>query len=469
MKPTLEQQEIIKAAADPSIPLIKTNACAGSGKTSTLIECYKACKPKKAMYLAFNASVIQEAKQKFPPGIMCKTLHALAYQYVIGGSKVKIENFSYRHIKEKDLEHEAKDHILYLMNMFFNSAELHLNFFDEYGELGEIAKSYVIKMANHELNPSFGFLIKWFHLQLYNGTYHIPVQDLLLLDEAGDTTGVSLEIFKLIPAKKKIMVGDNNQNIYGFMHTINGFDHLHSEGKLFHMTQSFRVNEYIALKIEKFVQRYLDPDMAFKGVPNSGNTCEMAYISRTNSAMISRMIELISDETPFQTIRKPADIFAIPLVLMNVHKPDYKVMRPELAYIKYDYMTYSSSETLQVQFKTFRHYLENHYPLDVQLQSAIKLLKFNNYGIVYDAYKIAKGYFEDEVDHAIKLTTAFTSKGLEYDAVFIEDDLNNITQDVIDRIEAGAEPTEDELTELRLAYVAASRCKYELHNARFLD
>jgi superfamily I DNA/RNA helicase len=433
------------------------------------------------MYLAFNRSVVMEAKQSFPPGIMCKTIHALAYYYVSGGSKITIDDFTSRHVREKELEAEEKTFVVQIMEEFFNSSELSMSFFDQYSELGTIAKKYVNEMVEHKRNPTFGFLIKWFHLQLANGTYNIPKLDMLLLDEAGDTTGVSLEIFNLIPARIKLMVGDEDQNIYGFMYTINGFEHLKHVGKQFNMTQSFRVNKTIATKIQHFLNKYLNEDREFKGVDQVGTPKDIAYISRTNSAMISRMIELIEDETPFEVIRKPSDIFAIPLVLMNVHKPDYKIHNPSLDYLKHDYKVYTDPEKdYQKQFKTFGQYLEYKHPHDVQLNSAIKLMRsvkpsLNQYGTIsrastiYNAYSIAKSYYEDNVSHAVKLTTAFTSKGLEYDSVYIEDDINNIVNDIIDKFEDGGDLTDEDYTELRLAYVACSRSKYKLYNAKFLD
>jgi hypothetical protein len=61
MQLTTEQEKIIS-----TIDNLKINAVAGSGKTSTLIE-YAKSRPagSKILYIAFNKSVSDEAKERF--------------------------------------------------------------------------------------------------------------------------------------------------------------------------------------------------------------------------------------------------------------------------------------------------------------------------------------------------------------------------------------------------------------------
>lgn len=418
--------------------------------------------------MAFNASVVAEAKHKFKKGIVCKTLHALAYQYVIGNNKVQIKDFTPRCITEKELETEERAYIVHRVNKFFNSQHLSLSFFDKDKELGKIAIKYIQEMIDGKRNPSFGFILKWFHLQLANGTYRIPTYDFLCLDESGDTTGCSVEIFNLIPATRKFMFGDLDQNIYGFMHTVNGFELVKQNGEMYHMTQSFRVKSTIAEDVQYFLQTYLKSPRKFEGVQKEGPITSIAYISRTNGAMIARMMDLIEDKTPFKTLRKPSEIFSLALTLMNISKPE-QIYKEDLQYLKTDYATYINSTQIQKQYKTFFLYLENQHPYDIQLLSAIKLLRKHSYSEIYNTYSIAKQYFEDTAHYSIILTTAFVAKGGEWDSVYIEDDINDIVDNIKEKIDDDIPITEEEKTELRLAYVAATRCKYELHNAKFLS
>ena len=65
MSRTQQQQEAITLALDPTNHLIKIQACAGAGKTHTLIELVKELKPTTGLYLAYNKAIATEATAKF--------------------------------------------------------------------------------------------------------------------------------------------------------------------------------------------------------------------------------------------------------------------------------------------------------------------------------------------------------------------------------------------------------------------
>ena len=59
-------------------------AFAGTGKTSTLIDFTKVRPETKFLILMFNKAAVEEAKDKFSKdNVICKTVHGLAYQYMI--------------------------------------------------------------------------------------------------------------------------------------------------------------------------------------------------------------------------------------------------------------------------------------------------------------------------------------------------------------------------------------------------
>lgn len=64
-------------------------------------------------------------------------------------------------------------------------------------------------MYEGKIECSHDFYLKAFHMHLDNGEVVYPKQDFLLIDESGDLNEVSLAIFKLLPSKIKIAVGDN--------------------------------------------------------------------------------------------------------------------------------------------------------------------------------------------------------------------------------------------------------------------
>lgn len=76
--PTPQQLSCIAAAVDKAIRLIKIEACAGAGKTSTL-EMMAVEQPVPSLYLAFNKKTAEEGAERFPEHVLCKTTHSVAY------------------------------------------------------------------------------------------------------------------------------------------------------------------------------------------------------------------------------------------------------------------------------------------------------------------------------------------------------------------------------------------------------
>lgn len=74
MQPTEEQQAILNATGR----VIRVNARAGTGKTTTLRMLSEKYADKKILYLVFNRKAREEAQSKFPPNVKVKTVHSLA-------------------------------------------------------------------------------------------------------------------------------------------------------------------------------------------------------------------------------------------------------------------------------------------------------------------------------------------------------------------------------------------------------
>lgn len=79
-KATQEQLDIVETSLRGNDMIIK--AFAGTGKTSTLCLIANNLPHKRCVYLAFNKAIADEAKHKFPPSVVVKTTHALAYASV---------------------------------------------------------------------------------------------------------------------------------------------------------------------------------------------------------------------------------------------------------------------------------------------------------------------------------------------------------------------------------------------------
>ena len=111
-EPTVEQLQIIEAVAGGGD--IAVNALAGTGKTTTLRLISESIKPKRGCYIAFNKSIVDEARSKFPKNVNCLTAHGLAfkstghlYQHRLSSRRVQWKNFP--HLKLQSL-HQIRFH-----------------------------------------------------------------------------------------------------------------------------------------------------------------------------------------------------------------------------------------------------------------------------------------------------------------------------------------------------------------------
>ena len=288
-----------------------------------------------------------------------------------------------------------------------------------------------------------------------------------------DTTAVTLEIFKLMQANRKVMFGDKFQNIYSFMNTVNAFDEL-NDLNLIRLTKSFRCNPYVADIVEQFGTSYLEDDFMFKGNEDMNNAPKsMAYISRTNAALIERMHELLNKGVTFSLTRHVNDIFALPIAVANaacgnvVYDKKYK-------YLETEYRKYSSSP------KTFKSFYEHliYTVDDVSITNTIKtLMSFANKRI--NIFKLKESVKNIRSNPNVILTTAHAFKGLEADMVYIENDLNSSVNKTIQTIKDNITMFDNEFTtddfltssqkeDLNTYYVALSRARSGITNVNYI-
>ncbi len=476
MNLTDEQKLIINEIDKEDCQLLKINSVAGSGKTAMLIQIAEKLKPVSAMYLAYNKAIAVESQGKFPSSVRCMTTHSLAYQNTIKPYGLEIGFFNFKDIKEY-IPYEFKILSIDIMNKFFLSKYTKFENFRKDTESQEpnvinaydTAIKYIKKMFAGETNITHAGYLKFYHILLSSGKITPDNIDLLMLDEAGDLNAVTLEIFKLIPATKKIMVGDENQNIYTFNQTINCFEKMQDEGTQLEMTQSFRCESKIAEQIEAFGQEYINSTFKFKGIDKTlldiNDIKTTAYISRNNSQLVSKIIELNLTNTPFNLTRPAYSIFELVMILLNLD-PNKRVTSPEWKHLNEDVDKFTNDYGLQKEFQTELKYILYMHDEDSAIKTAANLIL--NYGSnnIYNAYNSAKKY-EKSKNHPYTVCTAHSSKGLQFDKVIVANDLNDSMSKTIERIEEGKDDEKDTDTIL-LYYVTISRSIKQIKNATHL-
>lgn len=482
MSSTVEQQLVVDTLLRDDVQLVKTEACAGAGKTHTLIEIAKRMNPKSGIYLAYNKAIATEAEEKFAgTTIKCSTIHSMAYRAVVRQWGLKIGWFNARDVRASDIDYKAKKEVVAVLEDFLSSKYIsqdeyfEANLVEEYTET--LVRTHLDLMAEGEIDSPHSFYLKMYHVLLATGSIPVPKTDLLMLDEFGDITSITLDIFRLIDAKKKIAVGDSMQNIYSFNQTVNGFEALKDEGVTVKLTQSFRVSDVIASQIQGFVRKKLDPSFEFKGreYPIDYPVKSKGYISRSNAGLLEEMLRLKKDNAAFHTTRKIEMILELPLILANLGNGN-RITNNKFKAIE----SLRSAWEKAAKRKDAAFIKENPTPL----RYVLKQMKGDD-EISYGADIVMKhGPYEinaltkyvntcAKMSTGLTLTTAHSSKGLEFDMVEIAPDFNAKLDDTEVNISMAMAEGNFELAEwleeeFRLYYVACSRALVKLTNAEHL-
>ncbi len=479
MKLTKEQQIIVNEIQKPECNFLKVEAKSGSGKTATLIQIAKVIQPKNGIYLAFSKHIATEASKKFPKNVACMTTHSLAYQNTVKPLNLNVGWFNWKDIKRR-VKYLHKLLIIDVVNDFFLSKFTKFDDFVAWHKKNEIdmteANPNIYKFAHEAIKDMFhgkiqithsGYL-KMYHMMLHAEKMHHKEFDLIMLDEAQDSAPVTLEIFKLLPAKKKVMVGDPFQSIFSFNKCVNGFDVLRNEGVSKEMTQTFRCNPILAEQVQEFMQRYADPDFHFVGTKPVDDVIRTTmHIARTNSALVLKIIELMNGGVRFNMAREADKIFELVLILIYA-KPGGRIFSQEWKYLQEDIDEWDNDPFLKSEYKTILSYMSEKYGEEPGIKSALGIIGTHGPKKVIEAHAFAKSH-EGHKNHAITIGTAHSLKGAEADKVYIMDDLNNSIRDLIEEGKPLYEYTEADKEAINVVYTAYTRASKQLINAEWLE
>lgn len=467
---------------------LKINAVAGSGKTTTLLEYAKTRKDNsKILYLAFNRSVKNEAEKKFRTygikNIDVTTAHSLAYRHIVGQedkhmlsteiTPVEILNsldIVYDNIDKSDkivlATHISKFFVFYCNNTTKAFAEL--NYLDIVFE--EEARSFVSKhidliykyadllfqkMDNGKIRFTHDFYLKKFQLTSPKLNY-----DYIFFDEGQDASPAMLDVF-LKQNSKKIIVGDSNQQIYGWRYAINSLERVDFTD--FELTQSFRFDReiaHLALKIiesKKNINTYKPINII--GLGNSNLLQTKATIARTNLKLLELAINDVYENK------------AVKSVYFEGHISTYKF--GERNSILYDVLSlyYNKPEKIRnALIKEFRNFKDlisySKKTEDSELSMLISLvLKFKG-----RLPSLINGLKEIHLTNSQKYkadmiySTVHKCKGMEYDEVNIADDF--MTENaIINHYQKNNERynTNKLNEEINLLYVAVTRAKNKIN------
>jgi superfamily I DNA/RNA helicase len=292
-----------------------------------------------------------------------------------------------------------------------------------------------------------------------------------LLDEAQDTNSVTLSIFNNLPGRK-IRVGDSHQAIYSFRGAINGInDRAGSTGKNTRksLTTTFRCLPHIVDQANWILG-------TFKGEKQkivSGNNREpvietVGVLARTNASLIEQM-DSFSD---FNLTRSPEIIFESLLSVLNWKYGFDRDIAPQFKFLNRfktmgelsDYIQATDDQELKMAVKALEKY-----------DSPEWAAKGFPYGKKIRAiFEKACNNYKHNGSSNVTLSSAHSSKGLEFDKVYLLGDFPDMISVIAKLMENNLVETPEDFfhgkkyelvaarEEVNLYYVAVTRAKYEL-------
>lgn len=433
---TEEQKNIIKNTDD----LLVINACAGSGKTSTLLGIMKANKRRKILYIVFNASMKAEAEGKVRKygfyHVDVKTGHGLAYRHF--GRMNSLGNVSYIDIANyfewgSSPGRRGYLRILYAhYKKYLQSSKRSIEDFIKWEEeelipkLRTYIKNASAKMALEHMNKIWNGMedgsIKMTH-DFYLKYFHISNRiedkyDIVLLDEAQDTNEIMLAIMnEKFPNARRIIVGDHNQAIYAWRGACNAmevFEKLDGAKKL-SLTNSFRVGTNTANAANYIVNNKEELALEMKGlndkqklVSKVSKDKRFTYLARTNAALFEYAVNnmnqkfFFNSKVSFQILQ---EVYA--LYIGNTKS----IKNPQLK----EYM----------DFDSLKFHVEEDGIEEVEIKIAVKVVDKYKEDTIKHLEQLEKNITkEDNAD--VILSTVHASKGLEYENILLADDYVDI-------------------------------------------
>lgn len=476
--PTKEQEDIIFVASKGEDLVIEAKA--GSAKTSSLVMIANALHKKglTGMYLAFNKAIAEEAKDKFPNSVDCRTIHSLAYSNLNKEMKSKLSmtnlfanQFAERYKFKAEFVHEVGNveevkfvSVSGVWTMVKNTIENFCKSSDESLSKHHVAKlewMYIKKFYTDKLEQKVLEVSKKYwkditdefttiplthdaYLKLYALSGKCPNVDYILIDEAQDCNPIMLQIIERFP-KQKIIVGDSYQNIYRWNKTVNILDM--PFGEKLYLTKSFRFGD----NVQNTANTILNFLGSVKELKGNGTNQGVTYfdktpedfipdfvICRTNAGCISAIFKY-SEMYPSLAIKSTVDTKQISLFVNSY----IALQEGKMNDVKHPLLFAFNS------FDELNEYVEGDCD-EPEIKSMCKLIsKFGERTLL-----AAIARCDLKTQHPdITITTCHKAKGLEVDNVSVFNDFN------FEVDEDGLSVSDEELN---LVYVAVTRAKKNL-------
>lgn len=462
-------------------------ALAGSGKTSTLVECANLIGEGNNLFVAFNKRIQLELSERLSHTTMkATTLHALGFSIIMSqiakGNKVIVDNKKTGNIiNDLDLDIYREDFFTYIniikaIKSFcvdFNSKKELDDLFDYMNITDKIDNDYYsnIKKIMEKSNRNI-FKIDFedmIYLPLINNIKKNP-KDWIFVDELQDLNNSQFELLDLfIGSKTRVIgVGDQKQGIYKFRHSLLSIMSDFTEKyncTTFQLPITYRcpkshirlVKEHVPT-IEAFennpngIIEVLDYDDLFDNMED-----DAVYIARTNKYVAETVMNLLKNKrkaTAYgKDIGKSIQTYIKKYKCKEMNEFDGRLNGNlnKLSDNNKNFNKLIKSESNFNKISSYRKRIrQNEYEID--LIETIMIL-MNNCTTIKELDKLIEDIFSDNIK-GIVCSTIHKIKGLEFDNVYVMQNKlpllwNNQSDDDIEQ-------------EYNLHYVAHTRSKNKI-------
>lgn len=436
-------------------------AFAGTGKTSTLVRFAQANPDRKMLYLAYNRAVRDEAEQKFPFNVECKTSHQLAWPHFGRHYQQRLT----ANLRITDVARQLNTRYWPLarasittFNAFLCSgdndvAPQHLPDEDARSGLSAekiLAAAQLLWRESARQDSTFPIT----H-DVYLKLYQLSQPDLskrwqmLLFDEAQDANPV-IQSLILTQRCHVVLVGDRHQQIYRFRGAENALDApALAEADQLYLTHSFRFGPAVAQVANRLLARQGETlpvvgegenDRVVTRLPDDVKERPVAVLSRTvagvigaalDASLIGKKVYWVGGIAGYKT-EELEDLY-----WFSVDMPE-RMQSPQLSrdYRNFDEFESVAKATKDPEMNQGLRLLEQYFPLPQKLQ-------------VMREHAVT-----DESAAQVTVSTAHRSKGLEWPVVVLNGDFADITDPLL--------PDDERTDETNLLYVAVTRTRKTL-------
>lgn len=462
--PKLTDEQL--AVRDSKVRALQVCAYAGTGKTATLVERANANPTQRILYVAFNKSIADEARRKFPGNVTCQTSHALAFRQFGAAYRAKLGTPGVRSVMAavgvKSPRYASA--VLACLNGWFASADREIH--ERHIPLHVVVRRPGVDApmsAPHYEEVVHGAKVLWQRMQdkenqavvmAHDGYFKLWSlssprlgYDAIYFDEAQDANPALTAVLSAQKHAGLTMVGDPFQSLYAFRGATNAMERSHYDQRL-HLSQSFRFGPAVA-EVASHILKLRGATLPLRGlasipsaigeIPRDGS---YTRIGRTNSSIVAAAVE---ETARGRSLFFVGGIAGYPFGdLLDV----YQLWAGQKEAIK--------NPDIQ-GFDDYTEYQET--AEQAEDRAAIRLIKLVaqfGHQVPQLVERVQSQTTTDPRAANVTFATSHKAKGLEWSRVIIEDDFPAVLDNVGALLPHYAETNEGK-QELNMLYVAATR------------